>query len=250
LQQFPQYQEAKEWDGTIVFVPSQLTKPFFWKTPQLIFPSMSDPGHHNVVRDELDQIFALMAIASEHQFLILSKRPKAMKAYIDGLTSDRLAGASKYFWNKYSLPKRLWRPIALLKQYFDILEFPLKNVWVGTSVENQAVADRILDLRDTPARIRFVSCESLLERVDLRKYLGICVGCQSCEFRRDHRIAKPMVDWVIAGGESARKRSDARPCHLDWLRSIINVSSQKFRSVSSRLVQIRSATLNTSMELQ
>jgi protein gp37 len=222
LQQFTQYQEVQEWNGKIAFVPSQITKPFKSKTPQLFFLSMSDPGHHNVKLEYLDRMFAVMAIANEHQFLFLSKRPKAMKAYIEGLTADRLYEASKYFWNQDDIPKRLWRPLALLREYFNALEFPIKNVWIGTSVENQEVADRILDLKATPAHIRFLSCEPLLERVDLRKYLGICVGCQSCEFRGDHLIGKPMVDWVICGGESAQKRDDARPCHLDWLRSIVH----------------------------
>lgn len=221
LQQFVQYQEAKEWDGTIVFVPSQLLKPFGWKKPQLVFPSMSDPGHHNVKRDDLDQIFAVMSIASEHQFQILSKRPKAIKHYIKNLTSDRLYEAAKHFWKEDKIPKRLWRSLPLLREYFDNLQFPIKNIWPGTSVENQDVADRILDVRDTAAHIRFISCEPLLERVDLRKYLGICVGCQTCEFRGDHRIGKPMMNWVICGGESAQKASDARPCHLDWLRAIV-----------------------------
>ncbi|MEG4857094.1 DUF5131 family protein [Microcoleus sp. K1-B6] len=221
LQQFPQYQEAAKWDGTIVFVPSALLKPFGWKNPQLVFPSMSDPGHHNVKRDELDQIFAVMSIAAEHQFQILSKRPKAIKHYIKNLTADRLYSGAKNFWDEKKIPKRIFRSIPNLRHYFDTLEFPLKNVWIGSSVENQDVADRILDVRDTSAHIRFISCEPLLERVNLRKYLGICVGCQSCEFRGDHRISKPMVDWVICGGESARKASDARVCHLDWLRSIV-----------------------------
>jgi len=221
LQQFPQYQEVKEWNGKIAFVPSQLTKPFKSKTPQLFFLSMSDPGHENVKREWLDRIFAVMAIAHEHQFLLLSKRPENVKTYIENLTASRLYEAAKYFWKESAIPKRLWRPLPLLRHYFDILEFPIKNIWIGTSVENQDVADRILDVKNTPARIRFVSCEPLLERVDLRKYLGICVGCQTCEFRGDHRIGKPMVNWVICGGESAQKASDARVCHLDWLRSIV-----------------------------
>ena len=222
LQQFSQYRKARAWDGTIVFAESQLLKPFGWKKPQLVFPSMSDPGHHNVKRDELDQIFAVIAIASEHQFQLLSKRPKAIKRYIKALTADRLYEASQNFWHEHQIPKRLWQPLPLLRRYFDNLQFPLKNLWIGTSVENQDVADRILAVKDTSAQIKFISCEPLLQRVDLRKYLGICVGCQTCEFRGDHRIGISMVDWVICGGESARKASDARVCHLDWLRSIVN----------------------------
>lgn len=226
LQQFSQYREVKEWNGKIAFVPSQLTKPFKVKTPQLFFLSMSDPGHENVKQEWLDRMFAVMAIANQHQFQFLSKRPETVKAYIQELVVnnsyiDRLYEAAQYFWDEEKIPKRLWRPLEELKDYFKKLQFPLKNFWVGTSVGKQRYTDRILEVRDTPAHIRFLSCEPLLERVDLRKYLGICVGCQSCEFRGDHRIGKPMVNWVICGGESHEKASDARPCHLDWLRSIV-----------------------------
>lgn len=77
------------------------------------------------------------------------------------------------------------------------LKSPRPNVWLGTSVEDQAAADaRIPRLLDTPAAIRFLSCEPLLGPVDLR------VG----------------IDWVIVGGESG---PGARPCNVEWIRSIV-----------------------------
>lgn len=80
------------------------------------------------------------------------------------------------------------------------IEWPLKNCWLGTSVENQATADdRIPSLLQTPATVRFLSCEPLLESIDLRKYL--------------HGIS-----WVIVGLESG---TDARRCDLQAVHSII-----------------------------
>jgi protein gp37 len=81
----------------------------------------------------------------------------------------------------------------------EMVEGLLKRVWVGTSVENQAVADeRIAHLLDVPAGVRFLSVEPLLGAVDLELYLH-------------------GIDWVIVGGESGH---NARPMHPDWVRAI------------------------------
>jgi protein gp37 len=74
------------------------------------------------------------------------------------------------------------------------------NIWVGTTVENQAVAgDRIPALVEIPAKIHFLSCEPLLEKIDLTEWIK-------------------SLQWVITGGESGKK---ARPCHIDWVRSLV-----------------------------
>ena len=85
------------------------------------------------------------------------------------------------------------------------------NVWIGASVENQAMADkRIPQLLKIPAKIHFLSCEPLLEQVDL----------SSDAIEAEMRLAHPeaQIDWVIAGGESGRQ---ARECDVDWIRSIV-----------------------------
>ena len=79
------------------------------------------------------------------------------------------------------------------------LVWPLPNIWLGVSAEDQSTADeRIPVLLDTPATIRFVSAEPLLGPIDLERY--------------------PSLDWVIAGGESGH---GARPCNTAWIQSII-----------------------------
>lgn len=83
------------------------------------------------------------------------------------------------------------------------------NVWLGTTVEDQQRAnERIPHLLAVPAAVRFLSCEPLLERVDLSKWLDEDKNGFSC-----------LVDWVIVGGESG---PSARPFHLDWARELIN----------------------------
>lgn len=191
LQQFPQYQKVKNWDGVTEFVESQLLKPLSWKKPKKVFVcSMSDLFHDSVPFEWIDQIFAVMAIAPQHTFQILTKRPKRMLEYFLDYRCDMA-------------PR--WVEIQGTKQAIDLgRSLPLPNVWIGVTVENQqAAGDRIPLLLHTPAAVRFLSCEPLLEQVELTPYFA--KGFAS-------------IDWVICGGESG---TGARPCHLDWLRSIV-----------------------------
>lgn len=92
------------------------------------------------------------------------------------------------------------------------------NVWIGTSVENQAQADkRIPELLEIPARVHFLSMEPLLGPVDLKPVMGIReVGGID---RYEHIYADWIwhLDWIIVGGESG---PNARPMHPKWVISI------------------------------
>ncbi len=120
--------------------------------------------------------------------------------------------------------------ILPLSSVWNRLGWP-DNVWIGTTVENQESADnRIPVLLEVPAKVRFLSCEPLLERIDLN---SIWVECPKCEGSMSvpvegggapcPRCIYPYqgvisgVDWVICGGESGHK---ARPMHPDWARSL------------------------------
>ena len=93
--------------------------------------------------------------------------------------------------------------------------YPL-NVWIGTSVENQAAADkRIPVLATIPAEVRFLSCEPLLGPVDLTPWMGEREWTQVAPGVRTRQ--GPLVDWVIVGGESGPR---SRPMHPDWARSL------------------------------
>lgn len=89
------------------------------------------------------------------------------------------------------------------------------NVWLGVTVENPDNVDRIRYLLDVPARLRFLSLEPLLGEIP--EIPGL--HCGSCLDRKVHWCSDPVIDWVIVGGESG---PNARLCHLDWVRSIVD----------------------------
>ena len=98
------------------------------------------------------------------------------------------------------------------------LPWPLPNVWLGTSVERQREADeRIPHLLQTPAAVRFLSCEPLLGPVDLKGWIEGPEAYVPLRFAAGAPVAFPRIDWVIAGGESG---PHARPMHPDWARSL------------------------------
>jgi len=128
-----------------------------------------------------DAVFAAMALAGEHIFQILTKRPERMAEYMEREElSERWAEAAS---------ERFSRPLNFTE--------PLENVWLGTSVEDQQVTDRIDDLRSITAAVRFLSLEPLLGPLPDLDLEGI--------------------DWVIVGGESGNQ---ARPMKEEWVRDI------------------------------
>ena len=166
--------------------PERLDQPLRWQRPRRIFVnSMSDLFHKDVPDEYIARVFAVMALAPHHTFQVLTKRPGRMRSLLN----------SQAF--RQALDEELWG--------YGVAEtaWPLPNVWLGTSVENQKWADvRIPQLLATPAAVRFLSCEPLLGPVDLFAW-NIDRGAR--------------VDWVIVGGESG---PHARPMHPDWARHL------------------------------
>jgi protein gp37 len=153
-----------------------LDRPLKWqesgKHVRVFVNSMTDLFHEDVSVAMLDQMFDVMVRAPDLTFQILTKRPERMAEYMASI------GRSVDDW-------------------------PPGNIWLGTSVENQEAADeRIPHLLDTPAAVRFLSCEPLLDAVNLHPWLKL----------------HPKLDWVIVGGESGFQ---ARPMDLDWARWIV-----------------------------
>ena len=150
--------------------PDRLDQPIRWKRPRRIFVcSMSDLFHEKAPLEFVDKIFAVMALSGNHTFQILTKRPERMAEYFrDGGPVSSVGDAAKEI-----IGEPVWAK-----------GFPLENVWLGVSVENQEQADkRIPVLLETPAAVRFLSVEPLLELVDLTPYVK-------------------ALNWVIVGGES------------------------------------------------
>jgi len=178
--------------------PERLGLPLTWRKPQRVFVnSMSDLFHEDVRTEFIDAVFAVMARGHQHHhtFMVLTKRAARMREYLtdpDRKWKVMLAGASIPLCAMMDIP------------------WPLPNVWLGVSIEDQATADeRIPLLLETPAALRWVSAEPLLEEVTI--------------FSLDGPVDVPEgmrspLDWIVVGGESG---PGARPFDVEWARSTV-----------------------------
>jgi protein gp37 len=198
----------RHFNGVVRCDDDALTVPLRWKKPRKVFvSSMSDIFHKDVPFEFVDRVFAVMALCPQHTFQVLTKRPERMAEYLsDGSRrmEDRW-GNILNFIEKHA-PSEYAKNIDY--------PWPLPNVWLGTSVENQEQADkRIPHLLKCPAVVRFLSCEPLLGAIRLPLDHGTSCDDAGCE---QHR--RRLISWVIAGGESG---PGARPCRVAWIRSIV-----------------------------
>lgn len=168
------------WTGEVRFNEGWLHQPLRWKKPRMIFVcAHGDLFHEDVPEEWIDRIFAIMASCPQHTFQILTKRPERMRAYLG------------------TFPKRLdFYEFAR----FKFVMFPLPNVWIGVSVEDQVRFDeRVPILRATRAAVRFISFEPLL---------GMIYHAPS---------ELTAIDWAIVGGESG---PGARDMSAEWARRL------------------------------
>jgi protein gp37 len=186
--------------------PAALNRPLKWKRPKKVFlDSMSDLFHHNIPFEYVDKVFAVMALTPQHIYQILTKRPERMAEYMTSSPTQRI--------ERHLLTIHQTIPLNQRVHGYGKPRWPLPNVWLGTSVENQAAADeRIPHLLKCPAAVRFLSCEPLVGPVNFASVPE--------EIDEDARFAKRTlhgIHWVIVGGESGSK---ATPMHPDWARSL------------------------------
>jgi len=138
-----------------------LNYPLKWKKPQMIFVnSMSDLFHEAIPDSFIIKVLTIIKNAKWHTFQILTKR------------SRRLIEINK------------------------LMEWP-ENVWLGVSVENSDNLYRITHLKQTSAKIKFISCEPLIGPLNI--------------------LPLKKIDWVIVGGESGPQ---SRPILVDWIENI------------------------------
>jgi protein gp37 len=192
------------WTGAVKFIEDHLDMPLRLRRPRRIFVnSMSDLFHESIPTAWIDRIVAVMALAPQHTFQVLTKRPELMRSYFaDQRTYNRVLRVADG-------ELRMKRPRL---GSIPIDRPPAPNIWLGTSVEDQATAnERIPALLQAPARTRFLSCEPLLGPLDLTPWLH--VGHQVMDFPR----VRWGLHWVIVGGESGL---GARPMDLAWARSL------------------------------
>jgi protein gp37 len=164
--------------------------------------SMSDIAHARVPGEAIARIWAVMALTRRHTFQVLTKRPKRLAALLLGPAFAREVGRQAALIAG-QLPSAVpgtadglddWTPFA---GGYLMPPWPLPNVWVGTSIENDDYTWRADDLRQAPAAVRFLSLEPLLGPLPSLNLDGI--------------------SWVIVGGESG---TDHRTLDLAWARGI------------------------------
>jgi len=183
------------WTGEVRFNEEWLTQPLRWARPRMIFVCAHADLFYEEVPDEwIDQVFAVMALAPQHIFQVLTKRPDRMRAYVEAFNAgDRhILGCARDITGKQLVLDELLPEGAVQ----DVA--PLANVWLGVSVEDQERADeRREPLRDMAGAgwLTWASYEPALGPVDWRGW----------EFAR----------WIVSGGESG---NDARPTHPGWHR--------------------------------
>lgn len=217
------------WTGHVARASdATLTLPLRWKRPRRIFVnSMGDLFHESVPDEWIDKVFAVMALAPQHTFQVLTKRSKRMLEYMTAPLTGPWAGrVVRVGWDD-DVPRPEtavgWRmreavrnmlltaPGESLNRAIDFMDrrdggegdgffrrWPLPNVWLGVSAEDQTRYDeRVPDLLATPAAVHFFSFEPLLGPIRA-DYLG---------------------EWSIVGGESG---PGARPMNVEWARSIVD----------------------------
>jgi protein gp37 len=182
-----------KWTGEIRPMEKDLAKPFQVKRPTT-WSVWNDLFHENVPLGYVDEVYQVIKATPHHTYQILTKRPERMQIAME-------------------IMRQTWEG--------GINGKPLPNVWLGVTVENQETADeRIPLLLQTPAAVRFVSCEPLLGAINIGAFL---YPANLCECVGDDCYCGKWDDydeglsWIIAGGETG---PSARPMHPDWARSL------------------------------
>lgn len=209
------------WNGQVRFNEEWLDQPLRWARPRMIFVCAHGDLFHDAVPDAwIDKVFAIMRHAQQHIFQVLTKHPGRMRKY---LTTNNRGTYWAAAANELGLEPREGgdRYFAVPGQAVggSYVPDPLPNVWLGTSVENQSVADeRIPELLATPAALRWLSCEPLLEPVSFRWAKWHDYSSRAPGFTHGHLDGMRGIGWVAVGGESG---PGARPMVLGWAKDIV-----------------------------
>ena len=213
------------WTGKVALAGDDaIAAPIRWRRPRRIFVnSMGDLFAEGVTDAMRDRVWAVMACSPWHTFIVLTKRPAAMRAYVEALLGERLLA-----WAE--TPVQHQTGIRPLIELVDaaVLNGPLPNVWLGVTAEDQERADeRVPWLLETPAAVRVLSYEPAIGPLDLRHVGDDCFDALR-SFTEDEVVAQwgetfpggqPRIDWVIVGGESGRG-PNIRPMHPAWARQV------------------------------
>ncbi len=196
-----------QWNGQIQLIHSKLREPFSWRKSRRVFVnSMSDLFHENVPFSFICDVFLVMSQCPEHTFQILTKRADRMREFFDD-AEDAVRTSLNIIDDPNQPP----------------FEWPLRNVWLGVSVEDQINADnRLPELLQCPAEVHWVSAEPLLGPIDLTEFLDTMLWATS---------DSPMthfLNWVVVGGESGPHARSMEPFWVQSLRDQCNAAGTAF----------------------
>ena len=208
------------WNGEVRFNERALLEPLSWRRPRMCFWNAHGDLFHPKVPDAwIDRCFAVMILTEQHTHQVLTKRGARMRAYMNDPKSEERIDAIVNSMSSRVLDSA------------RVSGWPLSNVWLGVSAEDQTrLEERWPDLAATPAAVRWISAEPLLDGLDFmlrgagmgdwdalrgrEYYAGASAYADSANALKARH---PKVDWVVAGGESG---PNARPMRVQWARDI------------------------------
>ena len=210
------------WTGEVRLVPEHLADPLRWQRPRRVFVnSMSDLFHESLPFEIIAAIFGVMAAAERHVFQVLTKRPARMLEWFEWYEGSSGFGGGSAFAAVFAAREHGvdvgWPCYDSVRRATFEPAWPLPNVWLGVSAEDQQRAnERIPLLLKCPAAVRWVSAEPLLGSLWIVPRLyrhadeRLCGlgGCEKCR----------RLDWVVVGGESG---PGARLCDVAWIGSVV-----------------------------
>lgn len=186
-----------KWTGKVQWAGDKFWDPLDWKNPRrILVGNMADLFYPKVDEAWRDYIFGLICMCARHTFLVQTKYVAEMRDYF----------ANPKVWGRIEKAARENYKERYKSRYAssEHLVGPLRNVWLGVSVEDQATADgRIPILQEIDTPLRWVQAAPIIDKISLAKYL--------------QKGRRPKIDWVIADGESGE---DARPCDPAWMRQL------------------------------
>ena len=193
--------------GSVRFVANKLAEPLTWRKPRMVFVnSMSDLFHPSLENEEIAAVFGVMAACPQHTFQVLTKRPRRARHWFEWIQTDLpschvLGSARGVRWHAKQMLYGTEHEDDVSSSWSGTQpdwKWPLPNVWLGVSAGTQQLVEEFVpELEATPAAVRFVSAEPLLEWVGL---------------------GSRHIDWLIIGGESG---PGARPCETEWIRRLL-----------------------------
>jgi protein gp37 len=200
----------------VLLHPDRVTVPLGWRKPRTVFVcSLADLFHRDVPDEYIARVFAVMALTPQHTYKVLTKRHGRMRALLSSSRFTDLIFIEVMRLAVNTIGADAWR-----------WDYPLPNVHLGVTAENQEWADRrILALLATPAAVRWVSAEPLVGPVSLHRYLPNGWSTTEPGIRWnptpphvEPSLTSPTLDWTVIGGESG---PGARPMQIEWAETIV-----------------------------